>query len=284
MTSRDAAARALGARFREAGLASPELDARLLVAAAARCDPADLIRWPDRPLDGAEAARLDAMAARRAAREPVSRILGRREFWGLDFALGPATLDPRPDSETLVETALALLANRPGRLRILDLGTGTGCLLLALLSERPDARGLGVDCAPAAIDVARRNAAALGLAARATFQVGDWGENVDGPFDLVVSNPPYIPSAEIDQLEPDVYRYDPRAALDGGLDGLDAYRVIAPHLPRLLAPGSAVVFEIGAGQSDAVSALLASEGLRVEIKVADLSGIPRAVVARAPRP
>jgi release factor glutamine methyltransferase len=271
----DAAAERLAA----AGVDAPRRDARLLLAAALATDTAALLAHVDRRVDAAAAARFSGSIDRRAAREPVSRILGTREFWSLSFRLTPATLDPRPDSETLIEAAFGGIADRQAPLRLLDLGTGSGCLLLALLSELPNATGIGVDRDPAAVAAAAANAEALGFAARAAFQVGDWAAGLAGPFDLVVSNPPYVPAGEIDLLAPEVARFEPRAALEGGADGLDAYRALAPEIARLLRDGGRAVLELGAGQHAAVAAILGAAGLEIRGFRNDLNGILRCVVA-----
>lgn len=254
------AAATLAGRLRQAGIPTPELDARLLLCAAAGISHEQLLLDPGRPLTGAEQARLEQLAKRRENREPVSRILGRREFRGRDFLVSPATLDPRPDSETLIEAAAELYGDgAPGS--ILDLGTGTGCLLLSLLEAFPDACGLGIDISEEVVATARSNAERLGLADRARFRAGDWADGVEGAFDLVVSNPPYISSADIAGLAPEVARHEPRAALDGGPDGLAAYRRIAADLARVLASGGAVLLEIGAGQEVAVLEIANRAGL-----------------------
>jgi release factor glutamine methyltransferase len=214
------------------------------------------------------------VVARRARREPVSRIVGRREFWSLDFMLSPATLDPRPDSECLIEAALAAAPEDAATL-VLDLGTGSGCLLLAFLSERKRATGLGVDLSADAVATARENAARLGLAERARFAVGDWGAGVTGGFDLILCNPPYIPAGDIEGLAPEVAHHDPRLALAGGEDGLEAYRELAPELARLLRPRGRAVLEVGHGQADAVGRLMAAAGLSTHARRADLGGIER---------
>ncbi len=222
------------ARLAASGIDQPRQEARLLLAASIEADAATILSYPDRLLVEAERRRFDALVARRAAHEPAARLIGRREFWSLDFALAPETLVPRPDSETLVEAALVNIHDRGAPLRILDLGTGTGCLLLALLSELPAATGIGVDIAPNAAQTAQRNAMALGLAGRAGFFVGSWAEAIAGRFDVILTNPPYVSSTAIAALAPEVACYEPRRALDGGPDGLDAYRVLAPEMARLL--------------------------------------------------
>jgi release factor glutamine methyltransferase len=229
----------------------------------------------------AELEAFEGMVARRCRREPVSRILGRREFWSLPFEVGPATLDPRPDSETLVSAVLSEIGDRAADLSIIDLGTGTGCLLLALLSELPQATGAGIDISAEAIEVARRNATALGLAARARFLPDDWARDVAGPSDIVISNPPYIESDAITRLATEVAVHDPRAALDGGTDGLDAYRALLPQAKRLLKPGGLLALEIGQGQGEAIRGLACAAGLRDSGSASDLAGIERCLLFRA---
>lgn len=221
-------------------------------------------------------------ARRRIGGEPVWRILGERDFWGLTFKLSPETLEPRPDSEAVIEAALAWLGEgKHGPLRLLDLGVGSGCLLIALLSECRSAHGLGIDVSEAACAAAARNATDNGVGARARFQRGDWLEGVPGPFDLIVSNPPYIPTADIAGLAREVREHDPRRALDGGEDGLDAYRTLASGLAEVLAPGGCVVLEIGAGQEADVAAILRRGGLAHRATRHDLGGHPRALVFTA---
>ena len=277
-----AALRRAAARLAEAGKDTPELDARLLLASAAGIDPQAPILEPARPFPDMAAAALEALLQRRLAGEPLARILGTREFWSLELEVGPATLVPRPETETVVEAALAALAPsaRERPLRIADLGTGTGAILLALLTELPNACGVGTDIAPAALVVARRNAARLGLAGRAGFVAGDFGTALAGPFGLVVTNPPYVATSTIATLDREVRDHGPRRALDGGADGLEAYRALAADLPRLLAPNGVAVLELGAGQQAAVAALLAEGGLRPHVPArTDLAGVPRALVA-----
>jgi release factor glutamine methyltransferase len=258
-----------------AGIESPLREARLLLGAALGLRREDLLR--ERAAE-VPVAGYDRMLARRAAREPLALITGHREFWSLDFLVSPATLIPRADSEALVEAALAALPERGAVRRVLDLGTGTGCLLLAALTEFPAAWGLGIDRNPAAAALALGNARRLGLADRAAMIAADWAAPLAGRFDLVLSNPPYIRHDEIARLMPEVARFEPAGALDGGADGLDAYRRIAAMLPGLLAPAGAAVLELGQGQADAVSTIAAAAGLAVQGLRHDLSGTPRALV------
>jgi release factor glutamine methyltransferase len=227
--------------------------------------------------------RLLPLLDRRIAREPLALIVGHREFWSLDFAVSRDTLVPRPESETLIEAALVAFAGRPPPAAVLDLGTGTGCLLLAALSEFPSAFGIGVDRSPAAAALAARNAAALGLANRAALVCGDWARALDARFDLVLCNPPYIATSEVVSLMPDVAHFEPRSALDGGLDGLAAYRSLCPDFARLLSSDGIAVLELGAGQACAVSALAGASGLAGELRH-DLAGIARAIVLRRALP
>jgi release factor glutamine methyltransferase len=275
---RDEAVAALKRAFAAAGLDSPGADARLIAAHALGVQPLDLTLRADEPLGAEAASRLEALARRRLAREPVDRILGVREFWGLPFRLSRDTLSPRPDTETLVAAALR---HAPDARRILDLGTGSGCILTALLHERPGAWGLGTDRSPGALAAARENARLNGVGARAAFAAGDWGAALAGPFDLVVSNPPYIASGVVPTLDEEVRRHDPAAALDGGEDGLDAYRAILADAPHLLGEGGILALEIGYDQEEALRALAAAGGFEVAEVARDLAGHPRAVVLRA---
>jgi release factor glutamine methyltransferase len=233
---------------------------------------------PETSITHADAARLAALVARRAHREPYSRIAGKREFWSLQFLLSPDTLDPRPDSETLIEAALARIPDRMAPLAIVDFGTGTGALLLALLTELPNAQGVGVDLAAGAVAAARRNAAALGLERRARFARGRWGAGLTHPADVILANPPYIPSADLAGLAPEVGRHDPALALDGGPDGLRAYREMASDLRNLLKPTGFAVCEIGAGQGSEVARIMSCAGLELVAKQCDLAGIDRCLV------
>lgn len=281
-TTRRVALRTCTRLLTDVGLGEPGPDARVLVEEAVGLVGFAFRATLEEPIGEAAAERLAAMLERRLAREPVFRILGRREFWGLDLAVTPAVLDPRPDTETLVRAALrAIGPRRHERLRVLDLGTGSGAILLALLSELPRAVGAGIDSSPEACAVARRNAQTCGLADRVDIRDGDFGRpDPDEPFDLIVSNPPYVERAAIDGLDPEVRDHDPRAALDGGPDGLDAYRAICPTLPGRLARDGIAAFEIGATQAAAVAAMIEDAGLRVAGTERDLGGHERAVWAR----
>jgi release factor glutamine methyltransferase len=273
----------LAARFKSGDIESPELDARILVGAALGLDLTGMIATATRPVTAAEAAVLGDFACRRLKGEPVARILGSKEFWGLPLQLSAATLVPRPDTETVVALALQMLhagpdANRP---RIADIGTGSGAILLALLSELPDAVGVGTDISPAALRTASANARDLGLARRAAFVACDYVSALSGAFDLIVSNPPYIRSAEINNLATEVRDHDPLGALDGGSDGLDAYRALIPQAARLLAAGGALALEVGHDQGADVELLIAAAGLTLRGPPrTDLAGIPRAVAGR----
>lgn len=284
----EAARRALAARLRGEGIDSPELDARLMIGAVTGLDLTGLIAHAARRLTADEQLRLDQWAARRIAGEPVARLIGRKEFWGLDFELSPATLVPRPDTETIVETALDIVRAdglQDRALRIADLGTGSGAILLALLHELPQAHGIGTDISLAALRTARANAARLGLAARARFAASDFAAALAGAHDLIVSNPPYIPSRDIPALSAEVREHDPRRALDGGGDGLDAYRLIVRQAASLLADDGTLILEIGQHQGDDVTRLAKAAGLAPHGPPRmDLGGVPRALAfRRSPR-
>ncbi|MFO1170668.1 MAG: peptide chain release factor N(5)-glutamine methyltransferase [Hyphomicrobiaceae bacterium] len=274
----------LAAELRAAGIPDPEIDARLLVLAAAGATRLELIRTPDKPLSPTQDERLAIFGKRRRAHEPVSRILGRREFWTLDLEVTPAVLDPRPETELLVEAALdyVRLAGRDRhRLTILDLGTGSGAILIALVRELPSAFGIGVDASVDALEVARRNAERHGVGHRARFVAGNWADAIGRKVDLIVSNPPYLTTAEIDGVAPEVREFDPRAALDGGADGLEAYRAVVAAWQRLGQP--AMLLEIGATQAAQVSEIIQKYS-DVSSKPAiglrrDLAGLPRIVTA-----
>jgi len=270
----------VAAALSEAGFDEARRWARRLVAASLGLSAAEVFAHPDRTIADEEGERVAGLLRRVLAHEPLSRILGVREFWGLEFALSADTLDPRPETETLVEAILARLSERHRPYRFLDFGTGSGCLLLALLSEFPAACGLGVDRAFGAAVKARRNAEHLGLGARAWFAVGDWGSALTGSFDVIVANPPYIETADMTRLPREVRDFDPPLALDGGADGLDAYRAIAADAPRLLRPGGLLACEVGAGQDAAVAGIISGGGLVIEGIVSDLAGIARCVTGR----
>jgi release factor glutamine methyltransferase len=285
LVSVEAARRSVAGMFRDAALDTPDLDARILVGSALELDHARLSAAAERELTPGERERIAALATRRLSGEPVARIVGVKEFWGLALALSPAVLVPRPETETVVEAALTSLdRSRMRAPRIADLGTGSGALLLALLSELPAATGVGTDLSVAALEVARRNALRLGLAPRAAFAACDFTAALAGPFDLVVTNPPYVTSADVALLAPEVRDHDPRLALDGGPDGLQAYRRIAADASRVLAPRGHLVVELGAGQAADVAALFAHAGLAPSWPAkADLAGVPRALhIARTP--
>lgn len=277
----------LARAFAGAGMETPALDARLLVLHACGLRHEDMILNPDRELAPDEWAEIEALVARRLAHEPVSRIIGEREFWGRTFSITPQTLDPRPDTETLIEAALEIVQQERRKdepLRILDLGTGSGCILISLLGELPGAHGTGTDKSARALAVARENAERHGVSARADFVQTDWLEGVEGLFHLIVSNPPYIPCNEIGELSAEVRCHDPQMALDGGEDGYAAYRAIIPGLDRALAPGGWVLLEVGCGQAEAVAAMLDDAGFSAngvgEGFARDLAGIRRVVARR----
>jgi release factor glutamine methyltransferase len=269
------------ATLTRAGFEEPRRGARRLVSSALDLTPVELLGHPERVLDEHQIDLVRLTLSRMIGREPLSRIFGRREFWGLNFALSADTLDPRPETETVVEAVLRRIPDRGAPLRFLDLGTGTGCILLALLSEFPAALGFGVDTAPGAAMMARINAAALGLADRAHFLAANWTAAVSSEFDVIVSNPPYIARSGLADLPQEVVRYDPCGALDGGPDGLGAYRSLGAELPRLLAPGGFFACEVGLHQAPAVAEILRGFGLVINGCDRDLAGVARCVVARS---
>lgn len=287
------AVRQVAQALREAGIEDAAAEARWLVAAAADVNALDLVLSEGRPVAPDIVDRIGAYTQRRSAREPLSRIIGRRAFYGRDFNLSEGTLDPRPDTETIIDVVLSIWAERnwPGRqVKILDVGTGTGAILITLLAELPSARGIGIDISADALHTAAQNASRLGVAARATFKQfdvcsglgGDTIQSADG-FDFIVSNPPYIPSAKLAHLQPEVRLHDPAAALDGGSDGLDFYRILAKSVVAL-SPGGWLVVEVGAGQSGAVEALFHAAAPGAQLRTAvDLAGHTR-IVAMQPRP
>jgi release factor glutamine methyltransferase len=271
LISTPAALTAITERLKAAGIEEPRREARLILAAALNTNAAGLMAR-----DEVNEAAYEPLLVRRETREPLAYITGRKEFWGLEFAVSPATLIPRPDTETLVE---AVLESGLNPRTVLDLGTGTGCLLLSVLHETPAAFGVGIDIAPAAAALARRNAQSLCLAPRAAFLAGNWAESLSHKFDLVLSNPPYIEHNHLATLMPEVQHFEPGTALDGGADGLTAYRAIIADLPRILAPNGLAVLELGAGQAISVAALAASAGFSCTLRP-DLAGIERAASLR----
>jgi release factor glutamine methyltransferase len=277
--------RELTAHLTRAGIEGAGGDARKLLAAALALSAADILCAPERPVTPAQAELLRSYSARRARREPVSRILGQRDFYGRAFTISPATLDPRPDSETLIAVTLELVREEgwtSAPLRILDLCTGSGCLLVTLLCELPQATGLGTDISAAALDVARDNARRLGVADRAQWLQADALEGVEGPFHMLVANPPYVRSAEIPGLDAEVRDCDPALALDGGADGLDMYRRFLPAVAGVVRQGWTVM-EVGHDQAEAVAGLMAAQAAidasRIRIH-RDVAGKRRCVAAR----
>ena len=276
MTRKEALRRAQ-ARLTEAGVETPALDAKLLLQHTEEIDGVRLVTEADAPIGAPEA--YEAAITRRCAREPVSKILGYRDFWTHRFITSPDVLDPRPDTETLIETVLTGVP-KDEPVNIVDLGTGSGCILLTLLAELPNALGTGVDVSRAALSVAERNANAMNLSQRVKFIVSDWFKALDGTFDLVVSNPPYISTVEKPLLSPEVMNWDPEAALFAGMDGLQAYRKIADGLATVLKPDGTAFFEIGQGQADPVTELFSAAGFRRTSSRFDLGGIERCLVVQ----
>jgi release factor glutamine methyltransferase len=279
-TARSEALASLQKTFQISGIESPAREARISLCAASGVSPVALIVDPREPL-GSAAWKVQDVGARRAAGEPLSRIVGKREFWGLSLAITPHVLDPRPETETIVEAALSILSDRhEDPLRILDLGVGSGALLCALLTEFGHARGIGVDISTDAADVARGNLRACGLSLRAEIRLGDWTRGIEGRFDLIVSNPPYIPTVDLPRLPREVRNFDPWLALDGGIDGLAAYRRILPESRRLLAPGGWLLVELGAGQAAKVTAVASQCGFTDVRTYQDLAGANRLAAIR----
>jgi release factor glutamine methyltransferase len=272
------------AALRVAGYEGVRRHARRLIGLALGLSPSALLAHREREIAERQVQHIHWMERRMIAGEPVTRIIGRREFWGLEFALSADTLDPRPESEVIIEAVLRRLSRRDARLRLLDVGTGTGCLLMALLAELPNATGVAVDLSAGAAATARMNAAALGFASRAHFYVGEWGSALAGRFSVTVANPPYIARAALNELPRAVRLYDPRLALDGGADGFGAYRAIGAELTRLLSPDGIFVAEIGFGQADTVAGIFKSNGLAIDGVESDLAGIARCVVGRPAEP
>lgn len=281
MTTAAALIEKAATRLMLAGIEAPQREARLLLAHVLDLDATELALVPDRPVGPSEAAQFTNAVDRRAEHEPFAYITGRRDFWTLELEVSPDTLIPRPDTETLVETALKIVGHVRAPVRILDLGTGTGAILLALLTELPRAEGLGVDVSDGALEIARRNALRAGAGDRARFSKSSWWSHVTGDFDLIVSNPPYIPSRDIAELDPDVRDFEPRLALDGGPDGLAAYRAILSVAALRLSANGSVLFEVGAGQATDVAAMMRGSGLPYTAIRRDLGGIERVVAGAA---
>jgi release factor glutamine methyltransferase len=279
----DALMRDLTRAIAAAEIENPRLEARLIAMTASGLGLEAMIAYPDTPIDPDACAYAYALAEARVLGAPSAYLVGRKEFWSLDFKVSSATLVPRPDSETLVSAALEFAEGRDWAGRVLDLGTGSGCLLLAFLSERRLARGLGIDASAEALEIAAANAVSLGLAPRASFVCANWTSALRGGFNLVFANPPYIRAGDIDGLGLEVRDFEPIEALDGGPDGLMCYRAILADLPRVMAPGARVFFEVGQGQAADVAALCAKAGLAPIRLYRDLSGIERCVVAEKNR-
>lgn len=281
----DALLRDAAVALTAAGIDNVRFEARLLLGQAAGLGVEQLVARGSDPVPAGVAAAMRELTGRRVRREPMAYILGEREFWGLPFKVSPAVLVPRPDSETLIETVLELLPERERPLRILDLGVGSGCLLLTLLREYPKATGVGVDASPEALAIAGENAGMLGVASRARLMVDDWRQagwtdRLGGPFDLLVSNPPYIETSTIAALMPEVANHEPRLALDGGPDGLEAYRIIAAAAPKLITPGGWALVEGGEGQAIDISGIFASVGMSPLAPRKDLAGVERVVASQ----
>jgi release factor glutamine methyltransferase len=267
----------------KAGIDSPRLDARLLVAHALGITPTQLFSYPETPLNNLQLEQLEKLTRRRVSREPIARILGHREFWSLNFKVDESTLVPRPDSETLVEAVLARIKNRDELVSILDLGTGSGCLLLALLSELKLAKGLGVDLSEQALKVAAENARSLSFDGRVRFQRSDWFKNInckEKPFDIIISNPPYIPDNEITRLEKDVSKFDPYLALSGGGDGLCAFRELMPKVLEFIAFDGFLAVEVGVNQALSIIKYGEASGLQLDQILKDIAGLERVLVFR----
>jgi len=270
----------IGERLEKAGIENVRSEARLLLCHVLGVETQILIGYPERDISQNDLDRLERLLKRRESREPMSHILGEREFWSLPFKVTKDTLTPRPDSETLIDAVLRYIPDMMQKLRVLDLGTGTGCLLLSVLSEYQQASGLGVDISPAALDVAKENARNLGLETRCDFRLCDWGAGLSEKFDLILSNPPYIALCDKKMLAPEVVKFEPDSALFAGPDGLDDYRKLALTLGELLRDDGLVVLEIGINQGDAVSELMEKAGFCVLERPKDLSGIERCVIIR----
>ena len=267
-------------RLQKAGIDNVRFEARLLMCHVLKVDTSILVAYPERDVPSEDFVQIESLLQRREQREPLSQILGEREFWSLPFKVNRHTLTPRPDSETLIEAVLTHVPDVAQKLSVLDLGVGSGCLLLSILSEYKNATGLGVDISQAALDVALQNAQNLGLAARCHFQQGNWAEGIGGPFDLILSNPPYIPLRDKETLDPEVKDYEPATALFSGEDGLEDYRRLAEVLPQLLNSDGLAILEQGIGQAPDVAEIMRNHGLMVIDQPKDLAGVERCTVIR----
>ena len=258
-----------------AGIDEPTREARLLLSYVTGLPASQIFIHPDRELNSVEYKNLEGLVSRRLNHEPISHLLGRREFWSLNFLVGPQVLDPRPASETLVETAFKYFNDQNASFSVLDLGTGSGCLVLSVLSERPHAGGLGIDVSSAALGIARQNAILHSLSERVSFKYGDWAKNLDGEFDLILCNPPYIAAHEMNNLASGIINFEPSIALFGGVDGLNAYRKLSDDIAKLLSPKGIAIIECGQGQSESVNKILKKAGLTQIDTNKDISGITR---------
>ncbi len=265
-------------RLQQEKIESASLDARILLEHVLGVSREELLFSLDLVITSEQYARLEMLVEKRIKRQPIAQIIGKREFWGIDFAVSENTLDPRPDSETLIEYVLERIKNRAAALRILDLGTGTGCLLLSLLSELPAAKATGVDCCEKALLVAKENAMALGFSGRVEFVHSDWCKNISGEFDIIISNPPYIPTDVIPTLAPEVSQFEPMLALDGGKDGFDCYRKIIEYLPKFMVKDGFAAFELGIGQQRGMEKLAIENCLEVVGIRHDLGGVARCII------
>jgi release factor glutamine methyltransferase len=265
-------------RLLNVGIDNARFEARMLICAAMDIETQILIAYPERIIDQDQQDKLEALIKRREAREPMSHILGQREFWSLDFFVTKDTLTPRADSETLIEAALKHIPDQGRDLHILDLGLGTGCLLLTLLHEYPNASGLGIDISPPALKVAQKNAKHLGLESRCSLRLGNWDEGIEDEFDLIISNPPYIPETDKTILEPEVLDHEPHQALFAGVDGLDDYKRLSHSFVKLLSDEGLAILELGIHQSEPVSEIMRKAGLKVIDVMKDLGGIERCLV------
>ncbi len=278
--------RSIGALYQElaeelaaAGIEEPRLEARMLLSFAAGIEQSRIIGYPEDEIAANTATQLNSFAQRRKTGEPIAYITGQKEFWSLNFKVTPDTLIPRPDSETLIEAVLGEIPDRSASLRILDLGTGTGCLLLALLSELPNATGLGVDINPRACEIAEENAARIGLTSRVKIKTNDWMTGLDGEFDIIISNPPYIIESDIAALDLDVNQFEPHLALSGGPDGLAAYHIIAAQCLQHLPPKGLLAVECGMGQATDIKGIFENNNLKVKNILRDIANVERCILA-----